>query len=209
MIVRPQANSYRVDSEVTRLGTKMLTTAEQFWAMPEPLDKRIELVNGYVVELLPLTAQQGLIVGNVCRALDDHVKRSDLGLVFTSGLGFVLGREPDSVRMTHASYISWDSFPEGSVPEWFVEGPPLIAVQVVGPYDRATDLEERVSHFLRAGTQQMWILWPRSGEVEIWTGDGVERRLGPNDPLDGEAVLPGFRVPVTDLFKIPQRPSDL
>ena len=82
MIVRPMAHTFRVGTEVTRLSTKMLTTAEQFWAMPEPLDKRIELVNGHVVELLALTAQQGLIVS------------------------YVLGREPDSVRMTHASYIS-------------------------------------------------------------------------------------------------------
>jgi Uma2 family endonuclease len=186
-----------------------LVTAEQFWAMPEPLDKRIELVNGHVVELLALTAQQGLIVGNVYRALREHVERDDLGLVFTSGLGYVLSREPDSVRMTHASFISWDSLPKQGVPDWFVEGPPLIAVQVVGPYDQASELQERVSHFLAAGTRQVWILWPQSREVEIRIIDGVERRLRPNDQFDGWAVLPGFRVPVASLFEIPQRPSDL
>lgn len=184
-----------------------LVTAEQFWAMPEPLDRRIELVNGHVAELFGLTAQQGLIVGNVCHALHQHVERDDLGLVFGSGLGYVLGREPDSVRMTNVSFVPWDSIPEGGVPDWFVEGVPLIAVQVIGPYDQADDLEERVSHFLGAGTRQVWILRPQSREVEVRTSDRVERRLGSNDWLDGGEVLPGFRVPVADLFVLPSRPS--
>lgn len=183
-----------------------MLTAEQFWATPEVPGTRLELVNGCMVETRALTAQQGLIVGNVFRALRAHVDRHVLGLVFSSGLGYVLDRDPDSVRMTHASFIPWEGVPEDGVPEWFWEGSPLIVVQVIGPYDRAIELQEKVSQFLNAGTQQVWVLWPRLCEVTVRTADGRGQELGPSDQLDGGAVLPGFRTRVVDLFDLPTRP---
>lgn len=189
------------------MSVQQLITAEQFWAMPEVPGKRLELVNGEVVETLPLTVQQGLIVGNVYRALREFAERDDLGLVFMSGLGYVLGRGPDSVRMTHASFIPWEFVPKEGVPDWFWEGPPLIAVQVVGPYDRDIELQGKVSQFLNAETQHVWILWPRRREITVRSADGMSRALRPDEDLDGGEMLPGFRVCVAGLFELPIRPE--
>ncbi|MBA2277958.1 MAG: Uma2 family endonuclease [Chloroflexia bacterium] len=139
------------------------------------------------------------------RALHEHVVRDDLGLVFLSGLGYVLGRGPDSVRMTHASFIPWECVPEEGVPDWFWEGAPSLAVEIVAPEDRAIELHEKVGQFLKAGVEQVWVLWPRWREVTVRAPDGMGRELGPDDELGGGELLPDFRVRVADLFDLPER----
>ena len=136
------------------------------------------------------------------RTLREHVERHDVGLVFSSGLGYLLGWKSDSVRMTHASFFPWEYVPDDGVPDWFWERPPLIAVEVVGPYDRAIDLQEKVGQFLKAGTRQAWILWPQRREVTVRAADGTAHELVPDDELDGGDVLPGFPVGVADLFDV-------
>jgi Uma2 family endonuclease len=181
---------------------QQLVTAEELWEMPDVPDRRIELVDGEVVQVSPAGAVHTKIMFMLAKTLDNFVSRNGLGEVMPDNLAFVLQRGPDRVRVPDVSFIAAAHVPAEGLPEGFWEGPPTLAVEVVSPHDRANDIHERVQDYLAAGTQQVWVLWPRTRSVTVYVVDGAPRELGPDAVLDGGEVLPGFTVQVSDLFEI-------
>lgn len=187
------------------MGAKHLVTAELLWDMPEVPGKRLELVNGAVVEMTGSGALQSLMATSLLRFLYRFVDDHDLGLVYPDGLGYVLRQDPDSVRIPDISFIAWDQVPEGEIRDWFWEGAPTLAVEVVSPHDRAVDVNERVHDYLNAGSVHVWVLWPRQRSVSVYLTNGESRELGSDALLEAADILPGFSVCVSDLFDVQRR----
>ncbi len=81
---------------------------------------------------------------------------------------------------------------------------PDLAVEILSPNDRPGRLLRKVLFYLRHGVRMVWVIDPKRRSVTIYTPDADERELVAGDTLDGGDVLPGFRVPVTDLFPRPR-----
>ncbi len=184
-----------------------LVTAEELWEMPEVPGKRFELVDGEVIEVSPSNDLHMAIVEIVYKRLDRFVEQHNLGLVRFDGLGYVIRRAPDQVRVPDASFVAWDRVPDPRPSARFWEGPPTLAAEVVSFQDLANDVYERVQDYLDAGTQQVWLVWPRQRSISVYRPDADTRELGPDAVLDGGDVLPGFSVSVGDLFEVPRRPG--
>lgn len=184
------------------MSLKQLLTAEGLWEMPEVPGKRFELVEGELVELPGAGALHNLIAALIYRLLHAHCEGGGLGFVFTDGIGYILGRRPDRVRVPDVSFVSQGRVPESGLPEGFWPSAPDLAVEVVSPSDRADEVRRRVRDYLEAGTRLVWLVWPRQRSVTVYAADGAVRELGEGDELDGGAVLPGFRVRVAELFEI-------
>jgi Uma2 family endonuclease len=177
-------------------------TAEQLWEMPEAPGKRYELVKGELVEMPGAAGVHGLIVELVLRLVGAHVRERRLGVVFGDGVGYILGRRPDVVRIPDASFLSHARIPEGGVPEGFIPLSPDLAVEIVSPNDTASELWTKVREYLEAGTRLVWVLWPRDRRVTAYAPGGAYREYSPDDELDGGDILPGFHVRVSELFDI-------
>jgi Uma2 family endonuclease len=177
-----------------------LMTAEELWALPERPGVRYELVEGALVEVPGAGAVHNLIAALVYRLIYDFISGRDLGLVFTDGLAYILGRNPDRVRIPDVSFVAREHVPAGGVPAGFWPGAPDLAVEIVSPNDRAEDVREKVREYLAGGVRLVWVLWPSSRSVSVHAPGAPTRELGPDDELDGGALLPGFRVGVTALF---------
>lgn len=177
-----------------------LVTAEAFHEMPDPSDKRIDLVAGHVVEKPLLGAQAATAHANLHFALGTFVETHDRGVVL-SGVGHVLQRDPDTVLHVGISFVERDRVPPGAPAEWFWEGPPTLAVESVSFYGTANDLHLRVRDYLAVGTRLVWVLWSDTRSVAIHQPDGTSLEIGPEATLDGGDILPGFRVRVGDLFE--------
>ena len=184
------------------MAVKQLLTAEQLWDMPETPGKRFELVRGELVEVPGAGAQHGLIAGKFYRLLFSFVGTMDLGLVYGDGVGYIIGRDPDVVRIPDASFVSRGRIPESGVPKGYWPFAPDLAVEVVSPGDTATELRAKVREYLEGGARLVLVLWPDDRAVTAYPAGGDPRELGPDDELDGGEVLPGFRVRVADLFEI-------
>lgn len=180
-------------------------TAEQFLELPNTGNKRFELVAGEPVERPLFGYRVARIASQLTHLLDSYVNERRLGLTFMSGLGYILRRDPDTVRMATASFISWSSVPD-TLPEGCWPGAPSLAVEIVSPDDLAEITHARIYDFLQAGTPLIWVVWPGSREVTAYMGDETIREYTMGDELDGGEVLPGFRVRVGELFEIPTRP---
>ncbi|MBA3946347.1 MAG: Uma2 family endonuclease [Herpetosiphonaceae bacterium] len=80
-----------------------------------------------------------------------------------------------------------------------VAGPDL-AVEVVSPSESAQDINEKVRDYLAAGTQLMWVVYPRTRQVIVYGPSNAGRIYTVGDTLEHADVLPGFRCPVAELF---------
>lgn len=187
------------------MGVKQLVTAEELWDIPEIPGKRLELVDGEVVEVPGAGALPSVIIFTLARLLEDFVRQHDLGLVRPGGLAYVLHRNPNQVRIPDLSFVAWETVPEGDISEGFWEGAPTLAVEVVSPNDRADDIHARVQDYLEAGSSQVWVLWPRRSSVSVYRPGADTRELGPDMLLDGGDILPGFNTRVSNLFDVRRR----
>jgi Uma2 family endonuclease len=181
-----------------------LVTAEAFFEMPDPPDRRLDLVDGQVVEKPLLGAQAALANANLLSALGAFVEHNNCGIVLP-GVGHVLHRDPDTVRHVGIAFIPWERVPAGEPTDWFWEGAPTLAIEAVSFYGTAADFHLRVWDYLRAGTRVVWVLWPDTRSVSIHRPDGTSLEIGPDATLDGGDILPGFTVTVGDLFETRRR----
>ncbi len=181
---------------------KRLVTAEELWEMPEVPGKRYELVKGELIEVPGAGALHNLIAALVYRLIYAHTRDKRLGVVFTDGVGYILGRRPDHIRIPDVSFVSVERIPNGDVPEGYLPLAPDLAVEVVSPNDRAHDVYAKVREYLDAGVRLVWVLWPRHRSVTVYSSTGEMRDLREGDVLDGGDVLPGFQVRVAELFEV-------
>lgn len=184
------------------MSVKQKVTAEDLWEMPEKPGVQYELVQGELVELPGAGALHGLIVELVLRLIGAHARERDLGPVFGDNVGYIIIRNPDTIRIPDVSFVSWERVPEEGVPEGYWPFAPDLAVEVVSPNDRADDIHDKVREYLAAGTRAVWVMWPKRRSVTAYSPNGVARELGPGEDLDGGEALPGFRVRVGGLFEV-------
>ncbi len=165
-----------------------------------PDDQPCELVAGTLVCEPPPGQAHGWVAATILGRLFEHVRRHRLGRVYTAETGFVLAREPDSVRCPDAAFVSAARLTEEARRSLYFEGAPNLAVEVLSPSNTGQQISEKVQDYLAAGTQAVWVVDPRQETVTVHLSDGERTTLGPSDTLNGAPALPGFHLPVTEIF---------
>ena len=135
----------------------------------------------------------GLLVGN-------HVRQEKLGRCRTAETGFLLRRDPDTVRAPDLAFTCTERLPPR--PETgFSDIIPDLVVEVVSPSDRASEVTKKALVWLRAGVRLVWVIDPEAEVVTIHRdGDVIGLLQGPDAMLSGEDVLPGFTARIADIF---------
>jgi Uma2 family endonuclease len=131
--------------------------------------------------------------------LNEHVKRLGLGTVLVEA-GYVLRRMPDTVRGPDISFVSNSRVPRDQIPETFIPGAPDLAVEIISPRSRWSEVEERVADYLAGGARLVWLVDPRERRVIVRYPDRPPAVLMGSGTLEGEDVLPGFTLPMAELF---------
>ena len=90
------------------------------------------------------------------------------------------------------------------LPDRLVEVAPDLAVEVISPSNQATDMHRKIRQLLAAGTALIWIVHPETRTVEVHTQSGAANASGCDDVLSGGDVLPGFEIPVREIFPAPE-----
>ncbi|QIN81245.1 Uma2 family endonuclease [Rubrobacter tropicus] len=174
-------------------------TVEEFWNLPGD-GKWRSLVRGEVVEEMPPGGLHGIVALRLGSRLERWSERGPGGSVGVES-GFVLSRDPATVRGPDIFYVRPDHVPDAGVPEAFWNVAPDLAVEVVSPGEKAGDVREKVRDYLAAGTPLVWVVYPRTREVVAHTPDGLARTHEEEGVLEGFEALPGFRCAVSDLFR--------
>ncbi|MFP4438937.1 MAG: Uma2 family endonuclease [Chloroflexaceae bacterium] len=179
--------------------TQAHLTAAEFRQLPET-EMRRELVRGEVVETMPPGGEHGAIALTLGSYLRSWAKQGPGGYVGVEA-GFMLMRDPDTVRGPDVAYVRAERIPETGVPVAFWELAPDLAVEVVSPDASAADVRDKVREYLAAGTLLVWVVYPRSREIIAHTPDGMARTYAAADTLAHADLLPGFACRVAEIFE--------
>lgn len=176
-----------------------LITAEDLLARPDD-GFRYELIQGTLRKMAPAGGEHGYLAAEVGSELRNHVKANDLGRVFAAETGFLLASDPDTVRAPDAAFVRRERVEAAGAVEGYWPGAPDLAVEVVSPNDRYTDVEEKVMEWLDAGARMVVVVNPRQQAVTVYRSPGDVAVLRGDDVLQGGDVVPGWSVPVRELF---------
>lgn len=83
----------------------------------------------------------------------------------------------------------------------FVDGPPLLAVEVLSPNDKHRDIVEAIEEYLDCGVKAVWIVDPYTETVVVHRAGHEPKQYTRSEELLGDPALPGFRCRVADIFE--------
>ena len=131
--------------------------------------------------------------------LQNFVAPRNLGVVVGADAGFHIAHDPDTVRAPDAAFVRADRV-GAKHPRGFFQGAPDLAVEVVSPGDRASEVLAKVHEWLDAGCRTVWVVDPQTRTVSVHLSRREITVLQESDILGGGDLLPGFSVPVSELF---------
>jgi Uma2 family endonuclease len=168
----------------------------------EPEDAyRLSLVGGHVVREPRPGGRHGYVLGRVYSALERYTQETGAGLVYLD-VGVVIQVEPATVRGPDVAFYARgrvaDPWPDG-----FFRVVPDLAVEIVSPWSRRTEMREKVTEYLGGGARIVWVVDPRRRTVEVHRAGQPVELLSETETLEGDGVLPGFRLTVSEFFSLP------
>lgn len=161
--------------------------------------KPCELSRGRLVLREPTSVYHGVTAARLTTLLDAYVAQHALGAVFTAEAGFVLTRNPDTVRAPDVAFVRANRMADVPADQFF-EGAPDLAIEVLSPSNRTPDLLQKITQYFAAGCALVWVVDYRTRSVIVHTPGNDPRRLAEHEMLDGASVVPGFRCAVHLLF---------
>ena len=175
-------------------------TAEELLNMPDD-GFRYELIRGELRKMPPAGHDHGGIAAFITIQLGKHVMEGGLGKVYAAETGFKLESDPDHVRAPDAAFVRRDRAATARETPGFFPGPPDVAVEVISPSDRYTEVEEKVADWLDAGTLAVIVVDPRRRTVKVHRSATDAVVLSEADMLAVGDIVPGWQMPVRDIFK--------
>ena len=176
-------------------------TVEDLYVMPDD-GLNYELQAGMLVSEPAPGFRHGHVVAAIAELLRAHVKPQRLGVVLAGDSGFILARKPDTVRGPDVAFVSKERFERsGDTVKAFV-GAPDLAVEVLSPSNTPLAMHAKVADYLAAGTRCVWVVDAEAQTVTVYRSLLGPYRLGEDETLDGDDVVPGFRVRVGELFEL-------
>ena len=167
------------------------------------VDGKAEIVNGEIVHMPAVGRGPGYAGDEIYSSLRDYVKKNRKGAAVSDNKGFRVTLPNRESFSPDAAYFAGPLGP----PMRFFEGAPAFAAEVrsegdYGPSAERAMAAKRADYFA-AGTQVVW-------DVDLLSDDVVKvyRSTAPDTPTvyrrgdtaEAEPAVPGWRMPVDDLF---------
>ena len=162
-------------------------------------DRLCELVDGVLVEKVT-GSYESLLAGLILTELNLFLRANPIGVAL--GADGMLRILPQCVRIPDVSFLAWERFPERKLPNDRVYAAvPDLAVEVLSQENTEREMKSKLDEYFRAGVRLVWYVNPTSRSVDVFTGPDITHRLTEDDVLDGGDVLPGFTLPLRELFE--------
>lgn len=178
---------------------KKIWTDAEFMALPKD-GHRYELVNGELIDMGNSGAKHGYVAVILSAALFNHVFSRKLGAVMDSSTAFKMKsgnkRSPDISVVDKQRLQGMEELPDG-----FLEGAPDLAVEILSPGNTVEEMHNKIVEYFENDARLVWVIHPNEHYVLVYRSPQPDRLLKSTDALDGEEVIPGFTLPVSELFQ--------
>jgi Uma2 family endonuclease len=207
--VEAELHAWTAADLVERLGAIPLVRVRQFPApgtateqaaidMNERKAGLCELIDGVLVEKTA-GAYESYLAALIASLLHAFVTQHKLGFVLGSdGMSRL---EPGKIRLPDAAFYSWSRFPDRRVPRTaYVDTAPDLAVEVISPSNTRQEMDRKLTDYFAGGARLVWYIDPNRREVVVYHSSTDQQVLEESDELDGDNVLPGFRLKLAEFF---------
>ena len=185
------------------VGSVLMTT-EELLAMPDDGVDR-ELIRGELRESRMTTRSR--LHCDVAAQLTYLLKQwraqqpPPRGKVYVGEVRVRLRRDPDTVVGIDLVYVSPAAEQAMGNNVSFIEGPPVLVIEIISPSDTAEGMSEKIREYQSAGVPLIWYVDPAVRTVTAYRLDGRHVLFNTHQDLTAEPELPGFCVPVATIFE--------
>ena len=161
-------------------------------------EKLVELIDGTLVRKT-MGGRESFATSALHTWLANWKRKTDAGVI---GLPDAIYRlAPGVIRLPDVSFTSWLGLPNDAAHlHPILDFAPELAVEVLSESDRPGAVARKIREYLTHGTKLVWVVDARAGTVAVYTSPGEATTLTRTDTLDGGDVLPGFSLPLAELF---------
>jgi Uma2 family endonuclease len=172
--------------------------AEDVVELDDHQDRLCELIDGVLVEKA-MGFDESEVGSNILAFIKTFVRSRKLGHV--AGEAGLVRTSDRRVRIPDVSFTSYSRFPAGKKPRGaFLELAPDLVVEVYSPKNTKKEMLRKREELFKGGTQLFWIVYLPARTIDVYTSPETYTTLTIADTLTGGDVLPGFAVPVADIF---------
>ncbi len=175
-------------------------TATELLNMPDD-GFRYELIRGELKKMSPPPGDvHGRVAMKFAWRLGQHVETNKFGDVYAAETGFLIEKDPDTVRAPDCAFVSRQRREAIGDVQGYFPGAPDLAVEVISPSDTYTEVEEKALAWLAAGSSVVLVLNPRKRTVTAYRSVSNITIMDEHAVLDLSDVVAGFKVAVNALF---------
>jgi len=182
----------------------VLMNSEEFFALPDAPEVRQRLVRGELKEdaVTKRNPHHSGATAALSRLIGNWVAEQPepRGWVYDGEAYFRIRRNPDTNVGIVVAYASAELVAATGPKDKFLDGPPVLAVEVLSPNDTIEEISETVEDYLDAGVRLVWIVNPFDREVKVHRQDVAAEYVNEMGVLNGDPEMPGLRIRVADLF---------
>jgi Uma2 family endonuclease len=175
-------------------------TVDEFWNyvhLPENAGRRLELVNGMIVDKNESTQLTAVISGRISYFLNQYVIPRECGYVTGAMAYYALST--NDLCSPDVAYLSKEKHPTLSG-DFFPLAPDIV-IEIIKPNTKAVRLHEKISTYADGGASMVWEVYPTLKSINImYYPIRKGKSLANDDILDCGDILPGFEVKVSDIF---------
>jgi Uma2 family endonuclease len=160
----------------------------------------VELVNGTLVEK-PVGYQEAMLAIEIATLIRQFIKSRRLGIVL--GADGMHRMTRGNIREPDVAFTSWADMAGGSLPPGKVfPSSPTLAVEILSESNTRREMRDKRIEYFASATRLVWEVDPVDRTIDVYDAPDSSFRLSITDTLDGGSVLPGFAVPVAELFAV-------
>jgi len=126
--------------------------------------------------------------------------RQPRGKLFCDGY-FRIGRNPDTIVGIDLGLASSQQRKPIHKKSVFIDGPPVIAIEVLSPYDKQKEIDEMIEEYAECRVPLVWIVDPMDETVTVYRPDAEPVLFNRTQKLAGFPELPGFSCSVAEIFE--------
>jgi Uma2 family endonuclease len=171
------------------------------WLRIAEITPKTELWRGQPTPRMAAIADYCALVGRVAGYLGGHVLPRGLGEIFASECAFFPAGDEGVLLVPDVAFVRAERLPPLTERPAALQLAPDLAIGIAEAPLWPPHAAEHLDDYLASGVALVWIVDPIAGRVTVHAPGSGERTLGPDDVLDGGAVLPEFRLPVSALFR--------
>ena len=143
--------------------------------------------------------RESIIAGAILAAIRYFAIPRKLGIVM--GEAGPIRLMPGLVRIPDVTFVSKSRLPGGHVPvEPMPHLIPDLAVEVLSQSNTKAEMSRKLREYFEAGVRIVWFIDPATRSATVYSSPSQSVTLNSDQNLDGGDVLPGFVLPLAEVF---------